>query len=372
MTDEAAVTLANVADLAETAGLAARDHQRLLVDQKQHVVVTPRAVVAYGRDVGGHRADERAFPLPQCLSVEVGGCEWYVVAEDSERHQEKLEGSRVGRVNPDSFPGRAVSVQKAQQILNQRAVEVLEKPSWSTEAGVVVEVEVLEVLEHQIVVRREDAAEGRRQQQVPKLLEIADFPESADLSRRQSLVAEKSEFVVHLSHHRLELVAVLPRGALNCVVADRVVKRATVVWAQKPVGVENRLDSHLLVSVESKNSVGEGTNGGLRALSVCVTEGEPIASVGGRQKCREGSLVALRNALHFVPSGHGQPLFALEGDVRVERPSVDQIEVGLAQIASAGVTGGDDIVHLRSDGLHPTDVVGAGKSGGVASVEPEL
>lgn len=211
----------------------------------------------------------------------------------------------------------------------------------------VIVIDILEVLQHQIVVRRENATKRSRRRVIPQLLEVADFPERSRLTGRKPLIAQKSELIINLSQHRLELVAVLPQTALNRVITNGVIQRTSIMRSQESVGIRKWLDEDLLILVVTEKSISNGSHRGLRSLAVSVTEREAIAIVDRRQERWESLLIALDETLRFVPPGDSQKLFSRNGDVRVEGPRANQIEVLLAhRLTSAGITGSNDVVDL--------------------------
>lgn len=95
------------------------------------------------------------------------------------------------RVNAYVF-GCVGAFQKSNQILHQRAVQVLEQSSRSTKPGVVVVVQIFEVFHHQIVEWRKGTAEWSTYGREPQLLELANLPNGSGLASGQSLIAGKS------------------------------------------------------------------------------------------------------------------------------------------------------------------------------------
>lgn len=195
--------------------------------------------------------------------------------------------------------------------------------------------------------RRENATKRSRRRVIPQLLEVADFPDRSRLTGRKPLIAQKSELIINLSQHRLELVAVLPQTALNRVITNGVIQRTSIMRSQESVGIRKRFDEDLLILVVTEKSISNGSHRGLRSLAVSVTEREAIAIVDRRQERWESLLIALDETFRFVPPGDSQKLFSRNGDVRVEGPRANQIEVLLAhRLTSTGITGSDDVVDL--------------------------
>lgn len=107
--------------------------KRSKINEAQIFKLCTNSLVTNSSDVHSHWRKERTSPFARSLQIKVSSGERSVVAKNAQGDQEELKCGRVCAVNSGSFDGVAC-LEETKQILNQRAVQVLEESSGSTES----------------------------------------------------------------------------------------------------------------------------------------------------------------------------------------------------------------------------------------------